>query len=111
TALTVSVSARRMKLFGANHWRPYHDRISSRALVSVTLSGSSDSGRNASFTCSYGTSDDEPQNSHRCPTLSGEKTEMAWQLWQRTEVFGACQPRAESGIPRRATTRSCSLMT
>ena len=36
---------------------------------------------------------------------------MAWQLWHLTEVFFACQPRASSGMPRNAATRSCSLMT
>ena len=36
---------------------------------------------------------------------------MAWQLWQRTDVFAACQPRAESGTPRSAATRSCSTIT
>ena len=44
---------------------------SSRACDSVTANGSSDSGRNASLTCSYGTSGDEPQNSQRWPTRVG----------------------------------------
>jgi hypothetical protein len=33
---------------------------------------------------------------------------MAWQLWHLTDVLAACQPRAESGMPRKAATRSCS---
>src|SRR6185295_11343143 len=67
--------------------------------------------RNASLTCSYGTSADDPQKSHRCPTLLASKTEIAWQLWQRTDVFSACQPREESGMLRSAAARSCSTMT
>ena len=35
---------------------------------------------------------------------------MAWQLWQRTDVFGACQPRDESGMARSADSRSCSTI-
>ena len=97
--------------FGASHCRPYHARIRSRACDSEILSGSSDSGRNASLTCSYGTSAVEPQKSQRWPILSGSKTEIAWQLWQRTEIFAACQPRAESGMLRSAAARSCSTMT
>ena len=52
----------------------------------------------ASLTCSYGTSAVDPQNSQRRPICSASKTEIAWQLWQRTDVFAACQPRAESGM-------------
>ena len=59
----------------------------SRACDSEIFSGSSDSGRNASLTCSYGTSGDEPQKSQRWPTLSASNTEIAWQLWHLTEVF------------------------
>ena len=97
--------------FGASHCRPYQARIRSRACDSEIFSGSSDSGRNGSLTSSYGTSADEPQNSQRLPICSGSKTEIAWQLWQRTDVFAVCQPRAESGMPRIAAARSCSTIT
>src|SRR5882672_8753262 len=98
--LTVSVIALSLNLFGASHCRPYQERIRSRACDSEIFSGSSDSGRNGSLTSSYGTSAVDPQKSQRRPATSRSKTEMAWQLWQRTEVFGACQPREESGMAR-----------
>src|SRR5207342_3208376 len=53
----------------------------------------------------------DPQNSHVRPTFSALNTEIAWQLWHLTAVFWACNPRAESGMARNATTRSCSTMT
>ena len=53
-----------------------------------------------SLISSYGTRAVEPQKSHRCPTRSGSKTEMAWQLWHFTEVLCACHPRISSGIAR-----------
>src|SRR6185436_15133187 len=99
------------RLFGASHCRPYHARTSSRARDSLTANGSSDSGLNASLTCSYGTSCEEPQNSQRCPTRAGSNTDTAWQLWHLTVTFSACQPRFASGTPRSAATRSCSTTT
>src|SRR6185369_7085295 len=108
--LTVSVSAFAFRLLGASHWRPYHWRIRSRACDSEIFSGSSDSGRNVSLTSSYGTSAVDPQKSQRRPTTSASKTEIAWQLWQRTEVLGACHPRDESGSARSADSRSCSTI-
>ena len=48
-------------------------------------------------TCSYGTSWADPQKSHRWPTCAASKTEIAWQLWHRTDVFSACHPRALVG--------------
>ena len=107
---TVSVSAFALSLFGASHCRPYHSRIRSRACDSEIFSGSNDSGRNGSLTSSYGTSAVDPQKSQRRPTTSASNTEIAWQLWQRTEVFGACQPRDESGMARSAAARSCSTI-
>ena len=107
----MSVSARFFRLFGASHCRPYHARTSSRARDSLTANGSSDSGLNASLTCSYGTSCDEPQNSQRWPTRSGSNTEIAWQLWHLTETFAVCHPRFESGMSRSAAPRSCSTTT
>ena len=50
------------------------------------------------MTSSYGTSAVEPQKSQRLPICWASKTEMAWQLWQRTEIVAVCQPRAASGI-------------
>src|SRR4249920_2503514 len=108
--LTVSFIACSLYLFGASPCRPYQERIRSRACDSEIFSGSSDSGRDGSLTSSYGTSADEPQNSQRLPICWGSKTEIAWQLWQRTDIVAVCQPRAESGMLRIASARSCSTM-
>jgi hypothetical protein len=78
--LTVSVIAFALKRFGASHCRPYHPRIASRACDSEIFSGSSDSGRNGSSTCSYGTIAAEPQKSQRRAICVGSNTEIAWQL-------------------------------
>src|SRR5271156_6114518 len=85
--------------------------MASRTWLSGSFIGSRLSGRNDSLISSYGTSDEDPQNEQRCPTRSGSNTEMAWQLWHLTEIFFACQPRWESGMPRRAATKSCSTIT
>ena len=98
-ALTVSVSAFALSMFGASHCLPYQVRIRSRACDSAIFSGRSDSGRKASLTSSYGTSAAEPQKSQRRPTLSASKTEIAWQLWQRTDVF--------CGVPAARRIREC----
>src|SRR5690606_10495146 len=63
------------------------------------------------FCSCSGTSAVAPQKSHAWLTFSASKTEMAWQLWQRTLVRAACQPRWSSGMLRSAVARSCSTMT
>jgi hypothetical protein len=74
--LTVSVSAARLSLFGANHRLPYQRRIESRTCVSLIFIGSRLSGRKTSLISSYGTSAVEPQKSQRCPTRWGSKTDF-----------------------------------
>ena len=107
----MSVSARSLQVVRREPLPAVPARTSSRARDSLIANGSSDSGLNASLTCSYGTSCDEPQNSQRWPTRSGSNTEIAWQLWHLTETFAVCHPRFASGMSRSAAARSCSTMT
>ena len=90
---TVSVSAFSPRALGANQWLPYQVRIVSRIGPSAILIGSNAAGRMGALMSSCAMSEGEPQKSQRCATRVASKTEMAFQLWQRTVFFSAAQPR------------------
>ena len=88
TARTVSVSAFVLNAFGANHCRAVPRRGSDRAPAVRRFSAAA-AIRAGTRPSPARTARARPSRRTRScvPTLSGLKTEIAWQLWQRTAVF------------------------